>query len=181
MKKIIFSLFVIANLHGDDLQLIFNQGQKSAKTLIQTLGKEMKGFMKKGDIKGAVQFCSSNAYSLTEKVNKELGENISVKRVSTKFRNPANKPSKEEAKILFMLENTKQPILTKVSDGSYKLYKPLRIAKPVCLKCHGKGSDMPEEIRKTIHSIYPNDKATGYEFGDLRGAVIVTIKTEEKK
>jgi len=182
MKKLLIFIMVIASLSGkDDLQKIFHTGKSSAKLLIKTLGKEMKSYMKNGDIKGAVEFCSGNAYILTDEVSKKLGKNISVKRISTKYRNPANKPTKTEAKMLFMLENNKSPLLTRVSNHEYKFYKPLRIGKPVCLKCHGKGFDMPEIARKTIHNLYPNDKATGYEFGDLRGAIVVTIKTEEKK
>ena len=181
MKKIILFLIVMANLNSQDLQKVFYTGQSSAKTLIKTLGKNMKQYMKKGDIEGAVNFCANNGLGLTDKVSKKLGKNVSIKRISLKYRNPMNKPTKTEARILFMLENSKAPLLTKVSDTEYKFYKPLRIGKPVCLKCHGKGDDIPEIARKTIGNFYPNDNATGYEFGDLRGAIVVTIKTEGEK
>jgi hypothetical protein len=174
-------LVVIASLNSQDLEKVFQIGKSSSKLLLQTLGKNLKQHMKKDGIKGAVNFCSENALAITYEVSEKLGENISVKRISTKYRNPYNKPTKTEAKILFQLENNKFPILTKVKDGEYKFYKPLRISKPICLKCHGKGVDMPEIARRTLHHLYPNDKATGYEFGDLRGAIVVTIKTEEKK
>lgn len=171
---------VIASLNGEDLDKIFQTGKQSAKVLVQALGKEMKSYMKKGDIQGAVNFCANNGLSLTQQVDEQLGKNISIKRISTKYRNPTNKPSNTEAKMLFMLENSKSPLLTKVSDSEYKFYKPLRIKKPVCLKCHGKGEDMPEIARKTLHTIYPNDLSTGHSFGDLRGAVVVTIRLETK-
>ena len=192
MKKIMIFIMVVASLSGEDLEKVFYKGKSSAELLVKTLGKEMKKHLKKGDIKGAVEFCSSNALALTEQVSQKLTKNIlldknssitniSVKRISTKYRSPANKPTKTEAKMLFLLENNNAPLLTKVLDGKYKFYQPLRIGKPVCLKCHGKGEDMPEIARRTLHSIYPNDNATGYEFGDLRGAVVVTIKTDKEK
>ena len=132
--------------------------------------------MKSGGVEKAIQFCSANAMVLTSQVNQQLGDNISIKRISTKYRNPANQPTKSEAKILFMLENSNSPILTRVGDKTYKFYQPLRISKPVCLKCHGSVEDIPENIRTTIHDIYPQDRATNYKFGDLRGAIVVTIK-----
>lgn len=175
MKKIIFFVALIANLSGEDLEKIFITGQEASKLLLKTLGGEMKKQIENGDIVKAVQFCSQNAYTITEQVDKQLGENISIKRISTKNRNPINQPTQEEAKLLFMLENSKTPILTKVGDTQYKFYQPIRIGQPVCLKCHGKGEDMPEAVRKITHELYPQDKATGYNFGDLRGAVVVTI------
>lgn len=180
MRKLIFAVILISSLSGENLEKIFHIGQNSAKMLLQTLGGEMKKHIKSGDINKTIHFCSSNALLLTSQVDKKLGDNISIKRISTKYRNPANKPTRVEAKILFMLENSNSPILTKVSDDKYKFYQPLRITKPVCLKCHGTGKDMPEIARKTIHEIYPQDRATNYKFGDLRGAIVVTIKRENK-
>ena len=181
MKKLIIFIMVVASLSGEDFEKVFYIGKNSAKLLIKTLGKKMKQQMKTNGIKGAINFCANSALILTEQVSEKLGKNISVKRISTKYRNPVNKPTKTEAKMLFMLENIKGSLITQVKTGEYKFYKPLRIGKPVCLKCHGKGEDMPEIARKTIHNIYPSDKATGYEFGDLRGAVVVTIKIDEDK
>jgi hypothetical protein len=40
--------------------------------------------------------------------------------------------------------------LTKVGDTQYKFYQPIRIGQPVCLKCHGKGEDMPEAVEKLL-------------------------------
>ena len=33
-----------------------------------------------------------------------------------------------------------------------------------------------EKLKNTIAKKYPEDKATGYKMGDIRGAVVVTIK-----
>jgi 5'-3' exonuclease len=179
MRKLLLSVILMTGLSAENLEEVFKIGQSGAKELLKTLGGEMKKQMASGDIKKAINFCSQEAQTLTNKVDEALGENVSIKRISTKYRSPANKPTKTEAKILFMLESTNSPLLTKVSDNEYKFYQPLRIGKPVCLNCHGKGEDMSEVARKTIHELYPQDKATNYNFGDLRGAVVVTIKRGE--
>ena len=41
----------------------------------------------------------------------------------------------------------------------------------VCLKCHGENID--PAVKAKLGELYPNDKATGYKLGDLRGAFTV--------
>ena len=42
----------------------------------------------------------------------------------------------------------------------------------LCLACHGKV--LAPEVAAQIESLYPEDKATGFSEGDLRGAFVVT-------
>jgi len=38
------------------------------------------------------------------------------------------------------------------------------------LQCHGEpGKDIQAENLTLLHQVYPDDKATGYKLGDLRG------------
>jgi hypothetical protein len=46
----------------------------------------------------------------------------------------------------------------------------------VCLTCHG--SDIAPELRTEINTYYPEDMATGFELGELRGAFTITKVTE---
>lgn len=179
------SAFLLASLQAKALTQneVVTKADASAMKLLKTLGKNMKQNMKKGGPLQALDFCSNQAYTLTQKVNNELDANIKVKRVSTQNRSPLNKPLPEEAKVLEDLhklqkEGKKLPkyILTKEKDGSYKYYKPLLISKKVCLKCHGNLSE--SKLKSEIHKRYPNDKAMGYKMGDLRGAVVVEIKSK---
>ncbi len=42
---------------------------------------------------------------------------------------------------------------------------------PACLKCHGlPGKDIDANTLALLQKKYPEDKATGYKLGDLRGA-----------
>ena len=44
------------------------------------------------------------------------------------------------------------------------------LLQPMCSACHGKkGVDILPEVVSAIDSLYPNDKATGFTAGDLRG------------
>jgi hypothetical protein len=196
MKPLFKSLIVLSSTatlllaspgqkQNQELQSIVQTGKKSSKMLLQTLGKNMKAHMKKGGPMDALNFCSNEAYSLTESVNKKLPNGVRVKRVSLKYRSPANQPTEDEAKVLQAMENLKEAnvilpkhFVEKVNATTYKFYKPLLINKGVCLKCHGdiKNTDLKRAIAKR----YPVDKATGYKMGDLRGAIVVTIEKSKK-
>jgi len=164
-----------------ELKSVKQQGQKSSMLLLKTLGKNMKMNMKSGGVMKALDFCSNEAYALTEKVNKQLPNGVKVKRISSKYRSPANKPTEDELAVLksfeYMKENNiilPKQLIQKVDTHTYKYYKPLVINKRVCLKCHGVIKNI--ELKRQITSRYPLDKAMGYKMGDLRGAIVTTIK-----
>ena len=163
-----------------EIQEVVKTGNRASKLLLKTLGGNMKKHMKKGGPADALSFCSMNAADLTAKVDKELGEKVSIKRVTLKPRNPANEATGDEKAVLQALEllnknHVRLPkhLIEKTDDG-YKYYKPLRIGKKVCLKCHGTNVD--PKLKAEIAKRYPTDKATGYKMGDLRGAIVVTIQ-----
>lgn len=175
------SSFALLANETEHLQDVTKKGQESTQLLMQTLGKNMKMHMKQGGPMDALNFCSQEAYSLTESVNTKLPEGVSVKRVSLLTRNPANQPTKDEQIVLNKLQTLQtegkllpKEMIEKVDKDTYKYYKPLVIDNPVCLKCHGDVQD--EKLKKEIELRYPADKAMGYKMGDIRGAVVTTIK-----
>jgi hypothetical protein len=48
--------------------------------------------------------------------------------------------------------------------------------KPLCLTCHGTERTIPESVQIRLAKEYPNDKATGYAAGQIRGAVSIKRK-----
>ncbi len=62
-----------------------------------------------------------------------------------------------------------------VEEGDYKY---LRYLKPIlvqaeCLNCHGSETDLMPEVKQLIAQQYTEDKAVGYQIGELRGAVSI--------
>lgn len=157
-------------------------GNKAASELLKTLGGELKKHMKAGGPIQAVHFCSAEAASLTANVDKKQGEKVAVKRITLQPRNPVNAPENDEKEILQALATMKKngvelpAYLLQSVDGGYKYYKPLTIAKPVCLKCHGDAKTLAPKVKAEIAKSYPTDTATGYRLGDFRGAILVTVK-----
>lgn len=165
---------------GKQFQNVIKIGKKSSLLLLKTLGSNMKKNMKAGGPMKALDFCSQEAYTLTEIVNKKLPKGVSVKRISTKYRNPVNQPQGSEKEVLASLEKLQslhvilpKQIVQKVDAQTYKYYKPLVINKKVCLKCHGDITNAA--LKRAIDERYPQDKAKHYKMGDLRGAIVVTI------
>jgi len=157
-------------------------GKKSSKILLETLDKNIKKHMEKDGVMKAFDFCSEEAFNITKKINKTTPKNVKIKRISFKYRSPANAPKSDEAIVLESFEsmikaNKVLPryLVKKVDSLTYKYYKPLIIKDKSCLECHGKVYKNID-LRRKVAEIYPLDRAIGYEMGDLRGAVVVTVR-----
>jgi len=168
------------NKKNSELDKVIQTGERSSKLLIQTLGSQMKSKLKKGGVMKTLDFCANEAYNITQKVNEKLPKGIRVKRISTKYRNPANAPKDNELAVLesfLKLKNSNiimpKQLVEQVDEKTFKYYKPIFINNKACLKCHGTIKDV--EIRRAIADRYPIDSANDYKLGDLRGAVVVTI------
>ncbi|MBL4636778.1 MAG: DUF3365 domain-containing protein [Kofleriaceae bacterium] len=60
--------------------------------------------------------------------------------------------------------------LEEVVDGVARVIVPLT-ASGMCLGCHGDAASHTDTMKELLASKYPEDKAVGYESGDLRGVV----------
>jgi len=127
-----------------------------------------------GGYGAAAEFCSMNAYPLTDSLANQY--KVYLKRVSNKNRNPSNAPSNLEREILeayqYSLEHGDEvgSNVQFIRPGDTILYnKPIRIPSELCLNCHGTSNQISENVQSILKEEYPNDKATGYKVGDLRG------------
>lgn len=132
----------------------------------------------------ALKFCQQAALPTTEALSKKFGEEITISRTALKVRNPQNEPDKLDKQVLDQLEeilaagNEALPgkVVAQTSETTYRYYKPL-VTLALCLKCHGDPASMPADLQTTLQTLYPEDKATGFAEGDLRGVIRVDIGT----
>lgn len=155
----------------------------TAKALMMQLGGKLKGEIAANGLEAAVGVCKIAAPQIAADLSVQTGSKVG--RVGTRVRNAeAGTPDTWNAKALAAFaERMKQgekpdamEMSEVVADPSGKTY--LRYAKaiaiqPMCLACHGSGSDIPDGVKARLQSEYPADKATGYSVGELRGAVVV--------
>ncbi len=184
LHNLLLSTLLLSSLSAaaDDNMPVKQEGIKYIKMLGGALKSQLQEKMKE-DKTGltALAFCTSSANDITEEVNRKLPAYAKVRRTSLKVRN--DKVNTADATDKKVMEAYSEAIkagkftpkdIKVVEEGDVtRVYKPL-VAKAVCLKCHG--SDLSPKIAEAIRSAYPNDKATGFKEGDLRGVIVAEIK-----
>lgn len=134
----------------------------------QTLLKNVAVAMQNGGSYNAVDFCNIHASKIMDSLSQS--HQVSINRISLKYRNPNNKPSAFEKQLLKeMAVSKKMDTLLKIGNKN-TYYKSILIGIPTCLKCHGTESDIDSKTNQLINERYPKDLAKGYKLGDFRGA-----------
>lgn len=189
MKKLIvfsvLSLFIFINCSQkskpDITEELKTSLRSDAKSFMESLKSVLIKEIQTNGIVKAVSVCSDTAQVLTN--NYGISKGIYIKRVSFKNRNPLNVPDDFEAKVLKMFEDQfgKDQLKPESEyaelieeNGIYKVryMKPIFV-QPECLNCHGLEEQISAQVKEVINKIYPDDKAKGYQMGDLRGAVSI--------
>jgi len=194
MKQIIISMVLILSFFFIQCSEKKNEVSEDQLNAMRTTStdfmKELKGILieqiQTGGVVQAVSVCSDTAQLLTNEFGVERG--VFIKRVSVKNRNKNNYPDDFEKRTLNRFELLKQNNELNNETEYYEIitegdYKYLRYLKPIlvqaeCLNCHGNQTDMMPEVNNLIAQAYPQDKATGYKVGDLRGAVSIKKSIE---
>lgn len=141
------------------------------------LGGKLKNAMKSKGPLTAIDVCSKEADTIADQVSKQF--EVTVKRVTDKPRNPENAATPQEQLVLAQLaqliqDNPSQPAeLIRSTNNAFHYYRAIT-TKGLCLTCHGTAVAAPIKERLAAH--YPNDKATGYQVDQLRGAFVVEWK-----
>jgi len=173
MKKLIANGLITAFAFAAVVDTTTKIANDITNETLKELKSNLKTQIKTNGFPKALKYCAHNAYSIVYNISKKY-PNATIKRVTLKPRNPLDKADKNDEIVLNMFEknkNLKEIVLKK--ENKTLIYKPIYISKQVCLKCHGENID--SKIKSEIHTYYPNDKATGYKLGDLRGAFKIEI------
>lgn len=134
-----------------------------------------------GNPVNAIEVCSEAAQELADSYSKD---GLLVRRVSRRFRNPADEPDEYEYAKLAALQDLHDrgelptdtaEVVMMHGTKSLRYLKPLVLKQP-CLMCHGPVGQIDSEVLDVIRSRYPGDRAIGFEVDDLRGAISVTVE-----
>ena len=125
--------------------------------------------MQAGGAVYAVEFCNLKASNLVDSLNQV--NNCVISRVSAKNRQSENglkTDADQKLWAIFEAGTAKDTIIQESKKLFY--YKPIKIALPACLKCHGElGTDIDSATAEKLQNLYPADLATGYKLNDFRG------------
>lgn len=139
---------------------------------------ELKAAIAEGGTAGAIGRCHSVSPELAALLSREFAadrnRSFTVRRVSDRPRNPDHAPDKFEARVIAEWQaelkagREIEAVAHQTSQG-LRVMQPIR-AGAVCLACHGAPETIETETRARLKELYPDDSATGYRAGDLRGA-----------
>jgi Protein of unknown function (DUF3365) len=168
-----------------DLQVRLQASREAVRSYSEQLKFRIAEAIKTGGIKGAIGSCKS----LAPELNSAVGDasNLEIARTALRLRNPDNAPDTWEMTNLesFLKQlnaggdhktmEIYDVLTTKEGQRLFRYMKPI-VTGELCLGCHG--AAMPQEIKLEIARNYPEDKATGFNLGELRGAFTVVQEVE---
>lgn len=130
---------------------------------------------------GAIEVCRDKAPKMARAASERTGWN--VRRASLRNRNPKGVPDPWERAALERFDaqaasgvagsalETWQ-VVTEDGRQVFRYAKALP-TQEMCVQCHGSAAQLSEPAKAKLRELYPNDRATGYEPGQIRGALFL--------
>jgi hypothetical protein len=160
----------------------------AASGLGSELVAELQAAMAEGGPVNGIDTCRVRAPQIAKQKSDEAAAEsrypiVDVGRTALRTRNPANRPDSWQTEVL---EDFRQRMADGDAPTSLQAWTVAEIGErrvgrwmkaiptqPICLTCHG--SDLGEDVAAAIETAYPDDRATGFSAGELRGAFTVDI------
>lgn len=137
---------------------------KAKDTLFGKLSTRLLTEMSRRGPAEAVEVCHKIAPQLAQEVGQSHG--VRIGRTGVRLRNPQNVPPEWAKPLLESLPT--EPVFAELPDQSTGAVFPI-VLKVQCLTCHGPEDRMADDILAKLKELYPEDRATGFQEGDLRG------------
>lgn len=112
----------------------------------------------------AITVCQKEAPAIAKTVSDEHG--LRIGRTGVRLRNQSN-IAPAWAKGL-VRDKVDTPTFVTLSNGHSAALLPIKL-QGQCLMCHGPKEQISPVIQEQLTKLYPNDQATGFKEGELRG------------
>ncbi len=183
LLSIISSALLLCSFSSSAQQLDNLALKAEAITIVKqfggTLKPQLKKALAKGGVQQAIEVCSLQAPAIAK--NLSMSTQWQVKRVSLKTRNHHNAtPSVWEKSILEEFNQRQQQgetaktMAKAVVVGDEFRFMKAQGTEPLCLTCHGR--ELTAETKAALKEYYPQDQATSYSLGEIRGAFSLSKK-----
>lgn len=127
----------------------------------------------------AIRVCQEEAPKMAQAASEKTGWQI--RRVSLKNRNPKAVPDAWEQDTLALFDRQQAQgtdpaelerwtVSTENGTTVRRYMKALPTAS-LCIQCHGSADKLGPGVAERLGALYPQDKATGYTVGQIRGAM----------
>ena len=158
-----------------------DEARKAAAGMGKALMVELMTAMAASGPEATIDVCKEKAVKIAADASRQTG--MTIRRVSNRNRNPNAAPDAWESEALSNLkkrlaagekaDTLETYAVVDTADGKVFRYAKALVTQPMCLVCHGGPSSVPDTVKARIANLYPNDKATDYEAGMLRGAISI--------
>jgi len=183
MKKTILIALLLAFsalAQANSEQQMIQQSKQSIKQFATQLKQKLQQGMQAGGPTAAIQVCNTAAAEIAKQVSEQQGWKIA--RTSLKVRNSHNKADAWETTVLNDFEQRAKQgeaikdlefseIINKQTKPVFRYMKAIP-TQGICLSCHG--DKLAPAITEKLQQLYPQDQATGFKLGDIRGAFTIT-------
>jgi hypothetical protein len=181
-------IFSSAHAQSDSLEENLAIGDQVSGELFGQLMSVLQTKIASDGAEAAIAYCRLEALPVTKEVGLNFPQIKSLRRTAIRTRNPANKPDTTDRRVLedwhraWSPRSPPKPVMLEVDleDGRREIryYRPV-LTMTTCLACHGSPADLSAGVKAALRRDYPEDEATGFAEGDLRGAIVVTFADDE--
>lgn len=161
---LLLGMLLVTPLQAGELDWL-DQGASLLQPFKQQLKAALQSGMQQGPAE-AIDVCRLKAPEIAASLRTD---DVRVGRSSHKLRNPTNAPQpwmKEILTAYLQDPSARKPVAVQLEDGLIGYVEPI-LLQPQCLACHGE--QLPPEVAAVLDAQYPEDQATGFRTGDLRG------------
>ncbi len=134
------------------------------EVLFQRLSARLMTAMSDAGPAGAITVCQKEAAEIAKSVGEEHG--VKIGRVGVRLRNQEN-TAPDWAGPLTQAK-TDSPTFVTLSSGDVAALLPIKL-QTQCVMCHGTSEQIAPVVQEQLARLYPNDRATGFAEGELRG------------
>jgi hypothetical protein len=172
-----------ASDHHTEEAVLSGMAKASVAAFASALKSELTAAMQSGGPVQAIEVCNKQAPAIAREVS--LQQDVRIARVSLRNRNPGNAPNDWQRAVLESFEAQKaagadpatliwHEIADTDADSGGREFRFMQAipTQPLCLACHGEA--LAPTVAAKVAELYPDDQATGFSEGDLRGAFVVT-------
>ena len=178
----ILSMPAMAQSPAQPTDELVTEARSMVNVFSGSLKEALQAAIKEGGLTNGIGVCNTVAPEIAAN---NSNEEWTISRTSLRVRNPDNAPTDWQAMQLHAMD--KQPVkngkpveVWQVSEASgqpaFRYMSGIPTQK-LCLGCHGKSID--RAVKNKLSELYPEDEATGFSEGDLRGAFVVTRQNPE--
>jgi len=176
---VLFSALLLSSAVASAESARPDRAHAAVQAFASALKGELMAAMQSGGPVAAIEVCKTRAPAIAETVS--LEQDVEVYRVSLQNRNPENAPNDWQRAVLLQFEERKaagedpatlawSDTVTTSGGDEFRFMKAIPTAS-LCLNCHGQ--TLAPAVADKIAELYPEDQATGYREGDIRGAFVV--------